>query len=179
MNVLLRLGAVGFVGIFLGACGPEEEPKESAVSPAPPVAIEAPLSAPTTPEGPAAVDELHREFHKDEYNTMSGELVDGHLVNNGKGGFLLFGPYAAFQAGTYSVSFVGNIDELSAGQKVRLDVVSSKGKTSHALTELDKVGSISPFEFTLTEPVQDLEVRVLVPEGTDVSLQAYQVERLR
>lgn len=175
MNFLARLGIVGTVGVLLVACEPREQSVQLAANMP---AADAP-AAPATPGVLPAVDELRRQFDKDEYNTMTGELVDGRLVNNGKVGFLLYGPYVAFHAGTYSVSFVGNIDELPVEQKVQVDVVSNKGKTTHAMTELDEVGSIPPFEFTLTEPARDLEVRVLAPKGAKVTLQAYQVERLR
>ncbi len=177
MNLIVRLGIAGTVGALLAACGPRDEPVELAAPSETPAADTS--AAPATPDVPQAVEELRREFHKDKYNSMTGELVDGRLVNNGQGGFLLFGPYVAFQAGTYLVSFVGNIEDLPVEQKVRVDVVSNKGKTAHAVTEIDEVGSIPPFEFTLTEAVPDLEVRVLAPQGARVILQAYQVERLR
>lgn len=174
MNLLVRLSVAGAVGILMAACGPSEEPVQLTA----PQETARAADAPVAPQVPA-VDKLSRDFREDKYNTMTGELVEGQLVNNGKGGFLLFGPYVPFQAGTYSVSFVGNVGELATGKKVRIDVVSNKGKMSHTMTEVDVVGSIPSFEFTLVESVPDLEVRVLAPEDTRVSLESYQVDRIR
>jgi len=177
MNLLVRLSVAGAMGILLAACGPNEESGQPA--PASEALPDAAQVQPATSQAPPAVDRLRRDFHKGEYNTMVGELVDGRLVNNGKGGFLLFGPYIAFQAGTYSVSFVGDVEELPAGTTVRIDAVSHQGKVSHAVTQLDAEGGVPSLEFTLADPVPDLEVRVLAPEGARVSLESYQIDKLR
>ena len=78
------------------------------------------------------VDSLVRTMATDPISTQVGKLVEGRVTNGGKAGFLLFGPYVSFSAGTYTVTPKGRIEELPAGQKVRLDVVSARARPSMA-----------------------------------------------
>lgn len=122
-------------------------------------------------------DSLNVDLANDRIKSVSGSQVDGVLSNAGNGGYLLFGPYTAFKAGDYMVRFEGTVTSLPTDSTVRLDAVSGAGKVAHGALEVRSAGELPPFEFSLPEPVSDLEIRVLAPAGSHVSLRSYQVTR--
>ncbi|WDS35640.1 hypothetical protein [Pseudoxanthomonas sp.] len=124
-----------------------------------------------------ALDSLGKDLASDTFNSQSGALADGRLSNSGKDGYLLFGPYVAFKAGTYTVTFVGEVGELPVGAKVRLDVDSNKGRRVYGGVDATAVGALPQLEFTLSNDVSDLEVRVLTQGGATVSLSSYSVAK--
>ena len=134
------------------------------------------------PEAPASatppVDTLSKRVVADQLPSIPGvgEVHGDSLVSTGKEGFLMFGPYAAVKAGTYTVAVEGNIASLPAGS-VKVDVVSNLGKTSHGEHVMSEPGEFPAFEITLPATVSDLEVRVQVPEGARVAVSSYQLTR--
>lgn len=161
--------------IVVVACGGKEE--RTALEPMPenpPAAsVASSDSSIATPELQYA-STLSSILAADKFSTQGGELVGGKLVNNGRAGYLLYGPYIPLQAGNYTVALKGNIEALPAG-KVHLDVASSKGKIVHGSHDVTTTGQIPNFEVSIAENVRDLEVRVLVPGGSEVSIESYQV----
>lgn len=166
MNTLKYL-AVVVLGLALAACNKEAEKVSDAAPPA--------ASSPAPVVNP--VDSLAKNLATDKYDTKTGELIDGRLISNGKDGFVLFGPYVPFQAGAYTVTFKGRVEELPAGGKVRLDAGSNKSKAIHGGIDVTAAGDLPSFEFVLTDAVGDLEVRVLAQGGAKVSLESYQVTK--
>jgi hypothetical protein len=175
MNYFERLIVLVALASISTACG---DRSGSEIQSAAPVAS---TSAPPAVPPPAPVlnpvDSLAKTMATDVVNTKVGSIVDGRMTNAGKGGFLLFGPYVSFSAGTYTVSMKGRIEDLPASQKVRIDVASSKGRAGHGHIEVTQPGDLPAFDFTLPEDVGDLEVRVLVPAGSKVTIESYRVER--
>lgn len=177
MKHIFQLISVVALATGLGACGkqedrqalepmPAEQPQE-AVSQAKPVA---------QPPTPQYADSLSRTMATDKFNTQSGEVVDGKLKNNGKPGYLLFGPYAPFKAGDYTLSIKGSVDALEGG-KVHLDVASGKGRVLHGGEDVVATGDLPSFDVNIASDVSDLEVRLLAPPGSKVSIESYQLNR--
>lgn len=140
-----------------------------------------PAASPASPieatPAPAYADSLSRDLASDKYNTQGGQWVDGKLVNDSsKNGYVLFGPYVRFKAGTYTVSFQGTVDAVAAGQ-FRLDAASGKGAVAHGGVNVTDVGPLPTFDITLAQDVSDLEIRALAPKGARVSITSYQVAR--
>lgn len=172
MNKFVGLVAAATLLVLVTACGEKHEP-------APAASAEQPIAAPVAIAAPVVnpVDTLALNLATDKFSSQSGELVDGRLVNNGKAGYLLYGPYASLLAGSYTVAVKGKVEELPANAKVLLDVASGKGKSVHGKIEVEKTGDLPTFEFILPEAVGDLEVRINAPQGTKVSLESYQVSK--
>lgn len=176
MNNIRNLVAMALAA-SLAACGGKQE----AAEPMPPTA-EAPVVESKPTDALAVinpVDSLSRRLADDGYATQSGKLSDGLLTNDGKDGYLLFGPYAPFKAGIYTVSIKGALLDLPAGGKVRLDVASHKGKEIHGGVDVSTLGELPAFEFTLPESVADLEVRVRTTGNAKVSIESYQVSLMK
>lgn len=172
MNKLVGLFATTTLLALLTGC---EKPQESA----PAAPAEEPVAAPVVKAAPVVnpVDTLALNLATDKFNSQTGELVDGRLVSNGKAGYLLYGPYVSFLAGTYTVAVKGKVDGLPAGAKIHLDAASDNGKSIHGKIEIEKTGDLPTFEFTLPEAVGDLEIRINTPQGAQVSLESYQVSK--
>jgi hypothetical protein len=153
--------------MLVAAC--EEQPKTPTTA--------APAQTPEKAPSISPVDSLTKTVATDKLYTQIGTVVDGAMRNDGKAGFLIYGPYVPFAAGTYTVAIKGRIDELPAGQHVRLDVVSSRGNGKYVQTDVNEKGAFPAFDLTLPEAVTDLEVRVFVPAGSKVVVESYRVDK--
>ena len=175
MNKFLRSTAALAV-LAVAACGEAPAPSTPAAptSEAPAPQATAPATQPTAA---APVDVLSKTIAVDRVSSQVGEVVDGRLSANGKAGYLLFGPYVPFAAGTYTATITGRVDELPSGKTIRMDVVSAKGKTVHGQVEVTTPGDLPAFDVTIPETVADLEIRVLVPAGSKVALESYRIEK--
>lgn len=169
MHKFARSALAAALAMLVSACG--EQPRDPAQTAA------VPASVPAKASSVSPVDSLTKRVATDKLFTQAGTLVDGAMRNDGKAGFLLYGPYVPFAAGVYTVVIKGSVDELPAGQHVRLDVVSSRGKVWHVHTEVNAKGDLPAFDLTLPQAVSDLEVRVFVPAGSKVAVESYQVSK--
>lgn len=172
MNSIRNLVAVALAA-SLAACGGKQEAAEPVLP-----AVEVPVVGSKPVDAPSVidpVDSLFRRLADNGYATQSGTLSDGLLTNDGKDGYLLFGPYVPFKAGTYTASIKGALLDLPAGGKVRLDAASHKGKEIHGGVDVSTPGELPTFEFTLSESVADLEVRVRTTGNAKVNIESYQV----
>lgn len=103
--------------------------------------------------------------------------MDGKLVNDSSAdGYVLFGPYVPFKAGTYTVAFQGNVETV-AGGNIHLDVSSDVGKARHGGVDISQAGAFPTFDVTLEQDVSKLEVRIKVPKDSKVSVESYQVAK--
>lgn len=185
MTLKLTSLAVISLALVLAACGKPDSPAGSdqptvpAGSDQPTVPIAATPAPTAEPQVTNPVESLSRNLAIDQVPGIAGvgEVVDGALAGTGKGGFLMYGPYVPFQAGTYIVSIKGSTESLPEGKNVRLDVVSGRGKVSHGSTVFNQVGELPSFEAIVPEDVADLEVRAQVPEGSKVVIQSYAIAR--
>jgi len=184
MDITMKKLAHPLIGLSillsLAACNRQNEQaalqpmSESQGQPAEAVPAAIPVSAPAT-SAPTLADHLAWDAKSDSFKTQNAQIVEGQLVNDiNKPGFAMFGPYVPFKAGEYTVSFQGRVDTLPAG-KVRLDVVSSRGKVAHGGIDVTNTGAFPTFNIALPADVSDLEVRVQVPRQAQVSVTAYEV----
>jgi hypothetical protein len=178
MNNFLRSTAA-LAALAVAACGDAPAPSTSVTSASQAPVTEAgiPTAAPSPSLVGAPLDSLTRTIAVDRVSSQVGEVVDGRLSANGKAGYLLFGPYVPFAAGTYTATIAGRVDELPAGKKIHLDVVSAKGKAVHGRADVSVPGELPPFDVTVPDTVADLEIRVLVPAGSTIALESYRIEK--
>ncbi|QQX83634.1 hypothetical protein JJQ59_14600 [Cupriavidus necator] len=106
--------------------------------------------------------------------TASGKLNPGGsgFEATGRGGALLFGPYASLPPGRYRVTWYGEVQSPSAP---RFDIVSAPGARTLAQAEVALPGpsgsagghpaALHSLTFATTTPVEGVETRVLVREN--------------
>ncbi|WDS35637.1 glycosyltransferase family 1 protein [Pseudoxanthomonas sp.] len=109
------------------------------------------------------------------FNTQLGvgELQRGRMETTGKAGFFLYGPYVPLPAGAHLVKLHGK----GKGDGW-MDVCSSHGQQVHARADLHVVAEdgessqslLAQLEFVLERPVTNLEIRIVVDEGAELSL---------
>lgn len=109
--------------------------------------------------------------------TQVGVKDGRELVATGAPGFVMHGPYVGMPAGNYSVDVFGE-----TSTPFVLDVVSSQGTNSIERRELASSsipggGTLAHLEFSISEPVQDLEVRLQVPAQSDIKISGYEIVR--
>lgn len=105
--------------------------------------------------------------------TQVGQKQEGALASTGKSGVLAFGPYVSLPAGNYVVMVEG-----SATKPFALDVVSGVGKEVHGRKQIssrESAETLASLPFDLAAPVKNLEVRMLVTEGSDAQLTGYKI----
>lgn len=176
MNKLLRSIAVMAV-LATAACSEPTPTNTSSAAPAPAAGSPAPAVEPAMEPIATPLESLEKNLATDRVSTQVGQASGGLLSSNGKAGYLLFGPYVPFAAGTYTAAIKGRVDEVPSGKKIRLDVVSAKGKTVHGQIEVAQAGELPTFDFTVPQAVSDLEIRVLVPGGSKVTLESYRMDK--
>lgn len=172
MNRFVGFFTIATLFVVLTACENKQEPAPAA---SPGESVAAPVIDAASVVNP--VETLAFNVATDKFNSQSGELIEGRLVNNGKAGYVLYGPYVSFLAGTYTVAIKGSVEGLPLGAKLNLDTASGNGKSVHGKVVVEKAGELPTFEFTLPEAVGDLEIRVNAPQGAEVSIESYQVSK--
>jgi len=109
-------------------------------------------------------------------SSQIGRVQDGKLVSNGSAGFLHFGPYASMEAGVYKLIVRGKGIMTSS---TWVDVVSDKGNVEHGKFALKPAihdgGVLAEGQVQLNAPVEDIEIRVYVGAGDDVTLEGYEL----
>lgn len=125
----------------------------------------------------APADKLLQDIAKDNLPSQVGIKKDGAIVSDGRSGYLVYGPYSPLIAGSYSATFVGSVESLAPGTGITIDVVSAKGNVVHAKQEMSYAGELPALKFNLASDAQDLEVRILAPEGGIVKLKSYSIAK--
>ena len=110
--------------------------------------------------------------------SLVGRLKDDILVADKKEGYLFYGPYRHFSAGSYKVVLYGLV---SGSHSAFLDVVSQQGKIIHlkqkiCLNDCNKDSFVFPFQ--LMTSVKDLEIRMYVGKHDQLSVKGYEVEKV-
>lgn len=109
--------------------------------------------------------------------TLVGVKADGVLRSTGSAGYVMYGPYYGIGSGRYKVVVEGKsstpftIDAVAWGGK---SILASKNYPGSALSA---DASLADLSFELSRPARDLEIRILVPEGSDTSIDAYKITR--
>ena len=128
---------------------------------------------------PAGARALHITASNPHAFSIVGVREGGLLKANGSPGYLLFGPYAKLAAGAYraTLHFAGSGYQ---GRPGKIDVVADQAHKVLAQSPLsaaelnDADGPAIALEFELSEPVDDLELRVFV-EDAPVALIDYEI----
>jgi hypothetical protein len=176
MKRLVKILGLALLGLTLAACS-DQAPDGSQSAPA--------------EQGVAALQSGHKtgsvvlnlEADDSHILTVVGQRVAGQgLVANGQGGYLAYGPYAGLDAGTYTFTLFGTITAPAPENAVVVDVVHGQGKIEDAKVIFDRGAGqeggrpvLTKLGFTLKQPVDDAEFRVLVQPGTHVAMTGYQV----
>lgn len=110
-----------------------------------------------------------------DVGVIAGSKATGLVVANGQPGFLICGPYVPMPAGEYTVVIEG-----SSTGPLQIDVASAKGaviiaKKDFARAEQPAKGVLASMDFKLEKPVRDLEVRIIVPAGSDAAVVRYRI----
>jgi hypothetical protein len=107
--------------------------------------------------------------------TQVGVLSDGKLITTNKAGFLFFGPYRILQAGKYEIEMDIKAKKL---KEAYIDVASDKGNKINTNVPVSmesiKDGKIK-LSFQLNNTENDIEVRLWVGDGDDLSVVAYKI----
>ena len=98
------------------------------------------------------------------------------MKTNGRAGFLMFGPYEPMKAGHYILKVTGKITANSEG--VVVDVVGQRGSKIYGRFEGVHPGEnvLLQTDVVLGEAVEDLEVRILVEDKTEISITGYTLQ---
>ncbi len=97
---------------------------------------------------------------------------------NGKAGYLVFGPYAALEAGSYRLNVHGTAQAVGTAH---VEVASNKGAVIHATIPLkmdqsDKL--VQDAIVKLPTRISDLEIRIRVGEQDSIQLKAYSLQAM-
>ena len=143
-------------------------------------------AAPVPAETPAPVassTSLIRVISQDELPSEPGVgiVADGKISSTGKAGYLVYGPYAALDAGTYQVVLDGTVEALPEGAHATVDMVSNQGNSKLGSAEIASAPSagapLASFVATVPPNATDVEVRVFVPETARISVSGYRAQQ--
>lgn len=176
--------AIALASALLAACS--DKSTDTRNTPAPAAEQIAPATdasakpAPSTPI--AAMDSIALEASdaKVAHQPEAAALKDGRLRATGNAGVLAFGPYLPVAKGNYVATFIGKIDKVPAGEAIRFDAVSGAGNVPHGSVDVNASagdGTIAQFPVTLDADVENLELRVHVPAGTQMELASYRLAK--
>jgi hypothetical protein len=112
-------------------------------------------------------------------HTKVGERQGQTMRTTGRAGFLVYGPYAPFNAGTYQVTAKGTAQNAVEG--CWLDVGCDLGQKRLIKIDLPPANATGAWtattEFVLDLPVKNIETRVWVPATTDLALLSISIAR--
>lgn len=108
-------------------------------------------------------------------NTV-GRVEGTTIIADGREGFLTFGPYRPVAAGKYKLVLRGKSRKSGSAW---VDVISSKGTVQHGKFALKPTthenAVLAEGQIQLDAPVEDIEIRVYVGAGDDVTLEGYEL----
>jgi hypothetical protein len=121
-----------------------------------------------------------RRFWGSDYRlqTQVGRRVGRNMVSAGFAGCLIHGPYIDVEPGTYQVSISGKIGE-SGFAGAEIDVAVDKGTRILNRVSIHKPTAsahLSSFNFFLSEPAEDLEIRVWVNGQSEVTISSLEIQ---
>lgn len=106
-------------------------------------------------------------------STCVGIRDNQAMSGSGQAGFLLFGPYAHLPPGSYTARFEGVAHDILGGWA---DVCIRSGTAVLARQDLSQGECIAILSFVLEEAATDVEVRLWVPAGADIRVEALAIE---
>lgn len=111
-------------------------------------------------------------------HTQVGERSGQAMRATGQAGFLVFGPYASFDAGTYQIQLKGKAHNATTG--AWMDVSCDKGLKRMSYRDLPEADRccewIVTTDLVLNHKVKDLEIRVWVPASAQLTLESIAIE---
>jgi hypothetical protein len=169
------IGAVAVLALVAG-CGeivkPAAEAVEASTGAAPEVVQ--PVAVPPTEVAAVAIEgctvpSCHAMGDLAAFELLQvGQKEGGSVASNGQEGYLVFGPYMAFEPGTYRLVLNGSVED-AAGAKV--DVTAATGQKVFTDVALPRqTGNLVDTLVTIPEAVSDLEVRVFVTAASKVRI---------
>jgi len=172
MKAIFRTTALAAL-LVLAGCG---QPSDDSGS-APHTSSTAAPAANSRPSGTVLLDVKPQDG---KMLTTVGRVVEGQgIESTGKSGQLMYGPYAAMAAGSYKVTVYGQFEGVQPAAPLILDVGYAQGASVAKSVDVrpsdTSNGVLASFEFNLPQPVNDLEVRAKVADGTHVTIKGYQV----
>lgn len=114
-----------------------------------------------------------------ESRTIVGALRRGKLSTTATAGMLAFGPYIPLSEGDYELNV--RVEDAVCVTEVLVDVVSSQGSTvlmSARQLDLTESEPIAKFNFSLQVPHEDVEIRLMVGDQSNFSIQYISVRQL-
>ena len=111
------------------------------------------------------------------FRTEVGEPVGATIRTTGRAGYLLFGPYQPLHPGRFTVTIVGTCRRAGRGE-VGIDVSVGGGETVLARADFAKnegAGTLATVPFELMAACSDLEVRVMVDDWLDCSIEEVKI----
>lgn len=110
-----------------------------------------------------------------EVKVIVGKKIGAEIIATGKPGYLIYGPYASAPAGDYSLTLKGG-----SSSPFVVDVAADQGRQIIARSEFVdssnfQDGVFAKVDFSLDRAVDDLEIRVLVPSGSNAVISDYKV----
>jgi hypothetical protein len=131
------------------------------------------------PTGGVPSDNQHYLGSDLRLHTKIGERQGQTMRTTGRSGLLVYGPYAAFSAGTYQLIVKGTAQSATDGSW--LDVACDLGQKCLIKTDIPAANStgewIATAEFVLDLPVKNIETRVWVPATADLTLLSISIVR--
>lgn len=111
--------------------------------------------------------------------TAIGKSNGTSMQTTNRAGYLLFGPYIALEAGSYSVSVRGAFGKYTSG--ARIDMVANNATLTlgeAALKETNQGDCLAEVAILIDMPCNDFEVRVWVTESTDLKISMISISPL-
>ncbi len=110
-------------------------------------------------------------------HSQVGSLDDDLLSTTSMDGYLVFGPYVALPAGSYTLRLLGSVESPS---QANFDVVAERGQKelipASTLENEVQPGVIAERELYLDRAVQDMEVRLWVDAGAQLHFRALEIQ---
>lgn len=103
--------------------------------------------------------------------SSTGEYRDGSFYTNGSPGYLFYGPYASLKSGNYKIAFKGRFRNVNESAKLEVYSIKEDEVKSFLNTPLRR--DVYEYNFTLSEDVEYLEIRLSVDEATDLRFDSY------
>lgn len=114
-------------------------------------------------------------------HTEVGELNRSHYVTRGRAGYLVYGPYQRFAAGSYRLRVFGRRLGSSGAGRIVIDINHDHARRCVLQFELpgvDRGAMLAEMDFVLPAEVADLQIRLWVDDSAEVEFSGFEVDRV-